>query len=131
MRSCYLGLTVFRMDARFREGIRLFNAGRYFESHEALEDFYRRADETHKPFLEALVQLAAAFRLRAEFGEVKGPVRMARQALIRLESYPPAYLGVKVARLMRAVESWAEAAEKNPAAGTSAPKILLRRFGWF
>ena len=40
------------MDARLREGIRLFNAGRFFESHESLEDFYAGAEPEHKPFVE-------------------------------------------------------------------------------
>jgi predicted metal-dependent hydrolase len=117
------------MDARLREGIRLFNDGRYFQSHEAWEDFYQRAAEADKPFVEALIQLAAALRMRADFGEVKGPVRAARQALIRLENYQPAYLGVKVSALMQAVALWADAAEKAAAAET--PKISMQRFGLF
>ncbi|HEX9443258.1 MAG TPA: DUF309 domain-containing protein [Candidatus Binatia bacterium] len=120
------------MDARLREGIRLFNAGSYFESHVSLEDFYQRTEEVHKPFLEGLIQLAAALRMFRDFDEVKGPVRAARQALIRLENYQPAYLGVKVAALMRAVEEWTDAAEKNAAAAAKkTPRISLQRFGWF
>jgi uncharacterized protein len=120
-----------RVDARLREGIRLFNDGRYFESHEAWEDYYRYAEETHKPFIEALIQMAAAFRMRCDFGEVKGPVRAARQALIRLENYQPVYLGVKVATLIAAVEKWAEAIEKDDRAQAAMPKITTRRFGLF
>ena len=120
------------VDARLREGIRLFNAGRYFDSHESLEDFYRRADESDKPFLEGLIQLAAALRVFRDFDEVKGPVRMARQALIRLENYQPAYLGIKVTGLIGAIETWAAKAEsKTTATAPSVPKISLRRFGWF
>ena len=120
------------MDARLREGIRLFNAGRFFESHEAMEDFYRRADETHKPFVEGLVQLAAALRLAADFGEIKGPARMARQALIRLENYQPACLGVKVTSLIQSIEQWAKQIEADPqTAAPSVPKISLRRFRFF
>ncbi len=119
------------MDARFREGIGLFNDGHYFAAHEAWEDFYRRAEEEHKPFIEALIQLAAAFRMRVDFGEVKGPARASRQALIRLENYRPAYLGVKVAPLMEAVEKWAEASEQAGAAALEMPKISIQRFGLF
>jgi len=119
------------MDARLREGIRLFNDGSYFQSHEAWEDFYQRAAESEKPIVEALIQLAAALRMRADFGEVKGPVRAARQALIRLENYQPAYLGVKVSTLMQAVAEWADASEKDAAASVERPKISLQRFGLF
>ena len=119
------------MDARLREGIGLFNRGHYFAAHEAWEDFYQRAEEAHKPFIEALIQMAAAFRMRVDFGEVKGPVRAARQALIRLENYRPAYLGVKVTPLMAAVEQWAEASEKEVTAAPKMPKISVQRFGLF
>jgi predicted metal-dependent hydrolase len=119
------------MDARLREGIRLFNEGRYFQSHEAWEDFYQRAADSDKPFVEALIQLAAALRMRVDFGEVKGPVRAARQALIRLENYRPTYLGVKVNALMQTVDEWAQASEKDGAAAHEMPKISLQRFGWF
>ena len=120
------------MDARLREGIRLFNAGRFFESHESLEDFYSRADGQHKPFLEGLVQLAAACRMLRDFGEVQGSVRMVRRALIRLENYQPRYLGIRVGDLIGAMEEWAKRAEaEGGVAKTEIPKITLRRFSFF
>ena len=73
-----------------------------------LEDFYLRAEAQHKPFLEGLIQLAAALRMARDFYEVKGPARMVRQALIRLENYQPAYLGIKVTGLIQAMAAWAD-----------------------
>ena len=120
------------MDARLREGIGLFNAGRYFESHESLEDFYLRAEERHKPFVEGLIQLAAAFRLFRDFGETKGPARMVHQAIIRLENYQPTYLGVRVQSVIQAMELWAKEIEANTAAVRDRlPKIRVRRFFLF
>ena len=120
------------MDARLREGIRLFNAGRYFESHESFEDFYLDTEEEHKPFLEGLVQLAAALRLFCDFGEARGPVRMIYQALIRLEDYQPTYLGIRVDRLVRGMEQWARQIEADSGAASTLrqqiPRIPLRRF---
>lgn len=120
------------MDARLREGIRLFNAGRFFESHETLENFYLESADEHKPFLEGLVQLAAAFRIFCDFGEVKGPVRMIYQVLIRLENYQPAYLEIRVRELMESMEAWAKTAETGGSKDlTSIPKIRSSRFGFF
>ena len=120
------------MDARLREGIRLFNAGRFFESHESLEDFYAGAEGQHKPFVEGLIQLAAAWRMFREFGEVEGPVRMARQAVIRLENYQPRYLGIRVSDLIGAMEEWAKRAEAGGGAvKAEIPKIAWRRFFFF
>jgi predicted metal-dependent hydrolase len=121
------------MDARLRDGIRLFNDQQFFASHEVLENFYQDTESDNKPFLEGLIQLAAAFRLFVDFGEVKGPVRMIYQALIRFENFQPAFLQVKVNELCQTVEAWAKAAEAAGAKPTAAtiPKIALQRFGLF
>jgi uncharacterized protein len=121
------------MDARLREGIRLFNDSRFFECHEVLEDLYRQSADENKPFLEGLIQLAAAFRLYCDFGEVRGPVRMIHQALIRFENYQPAFLQIQVQHLCQAAEAWTKAVESAaaPSPASSMPKIQLQRFSFF
>ena len=121
------------MDARLREGIRLFNDRQFFASHEVLEHFYQDTEAENKPFLEGLIQLAAAFRMFSDFGEVKGSVRMIYQALIRFENFQPAFLQVRVADLCQSAEAWAKAAEAvNAVASTETlPKIQLQRFSFF
>ena len=120
------------MDARLREGIKLFNEGRFFESHEALESFYQDTEEANKPFIEGLVQLAAALRIYSDFGEIKGPIRMIYQALIRFENYHPSFLGLRVKELAAAMEAWAKEAETVEGEPFSAiPKIRLRGFSFF
>lgn len=119
------------MDARLREGVGLFNAGRFFECHETLESLYLETEVVNKPFLEGLVQLAAAFRLFTDFGEVKGPVRMVRQALIRFENYQPAFMQVRVAELSASLEAWTSATEAGAAPPPSIPKIKLHGLGLF
>lgn len=121
------------MDARLRDGIRLFNERQFFACHEILEDFYQETDAENKPFLEGLIQLAAAFRMFADFGEIKGPVRMIYQALIRFENFQPAFLQVRVKDLCQAAEAWAKAAEAanvQPSTETI-PKIQFQRFSFF
>ena len=120
------------MDARLREGIGLFNKGRFFESHEILEQLYHETEEVNKPFLEGLVQLAAAFRLYTDFGSTQGAVRMIYQALIRFENYQPFYMRVNVKELCATMEAWAKQAEAAGAKPPSAiPKIRLRGFSFF
>ncbi|HEY7320124.1 MAG TPA: DUF309 domain-containing protein [Candidatus Binatia bacterium] len=119
------------MDARLREGIRLFNAGRFFESHELLEQCYQETDDVNKPFLEALIELAVAFRLHTDFGEIKGPVRMIYQALIRLENYQSAQIGIRIKDLSESMERWAKKAEAAGTAVSSIPKIPLQGFSFF
>ena len=121
------------MDARLRDGIDLFNGGKFFESHEVLEGFYHDTADENKPFLEGLIGLAAAFRLFRDFTETKGSVRMIYQALIRLENYQPAFLQVDVKDLCQGAEAWAKAAEvaEVAPAPSSIPKIKLQRFRFF
>jgi predicted metal-dependent hydrolase len=121
------------MDARLREGISLFNDRRFFECHEVLEALYQEIEAAHKPFIEGLVQLAAAFRMVADFGEIKGPVRMIYQALVRFENYQPDFLQVRVQELSAALESWAKQAEHagSPPSATSFPKIRVQGFRFF
>ena len=120
------------MDARLRDGIRLFNDRQFFECHEILEPFYQETDDENKAFLEGLIQLAAAFRLYCEFGETKGPVRMIHQALIRFENYQPTFLQIQVEKLCRASEAWAQAAEGNGAElAANIPTIQMQRFSFF
>jgi len=121
------------MDARLREGITLFNDARYFECHEVLEAYYQETEEANKAFIEGLIGLAAAYRLFCDFGEVKGPVRLIYQSLIRLESYQPVYLQIRVKEFSEAAEAWAKFAENSgvkPEAATI-PKIPYQRFSFF
>src|ERR1041385_9544993 len=103
------------MDARLREGIRLFNEQRFFECHEILEPYYQETESQNKPFLEGLIQLAAAFRLYREFGEITGPVRMIHQALIRFENYQPSFLEIQVEKLTQAAEAKGTGGEEKRA----------------
>jgi predicted metal-dependent hydrolase len=121
------------MDVRLREGINLFNEQRFFECHEALEALYQEAEVANKPFIEGLIQVAAAFRIFSEFGEVKGPVRMIYQALVRFEHYQPDFLQVRVRELIATLDSWAKQAQQaaRAPAASSIPKIPLQRSGFF
>ena len=121
------------MDARLREGITLFNQGKFFDSHEVWENFYRDTDQENKAFLEGLIGLAAAYRLFCDFGEIRGSARLIYQALIRLENYQPAFLQVQVKDLCQNAEAWAKGAEAAVAkpSASDIPKIKLQRFRFF
>ena len=120
------------MDDRLREGINLFNQGRFFEAHETWEMLYQSAAISDKSFIEGLIQLSTACRLIEDFGEIKGPVKLIYQALIRFENYQPTYLDVKVADLAAAMEAWAKEIESSGARGQKPlPTIAVRRFGFF
>jgi uncharacterized protein len=120
------------MDDRLRKGINLFNNGRFFQAHETWEALYQEAEKKDKPFLEGLIQLSAACRLIEDFGEIKGPVKLIYQALIRFEHYQPTYLKIKVAELAATMEAWAKELEASGVRGHKPiPMIAMRRFRFF
>jgi len=49
-----------QQEERFREGIALFNCGRFFDCHEALEEVWLELSGERKKFLQGLIQAAVA-----------------------------------------------------------------------
>ncbi|WP_243027929.1 DUF309 domain-containing protein [Thermus albus] len=69
----------------------LFQEGRYFEAHEALEEVWREARGEERRFLQGLILLAAALH-QAEKG--RGGLRNLRKAEGKLQGLPSPYLGL-------------------------------------
>jgi len=83
-----------------RRGVRLFNLGRYLGAQVVWEEAWRAAATEERPFLEALVQLAAGLHLRTRRGATRGAVHLLSQALVVLEEYRPAAHGIDVDALL-------------------------------
>lgn len=75
------------------EFLELFGAGRYWESHEALEQAWR---ENGSGFYKGLILYASAF-VHVQRGNAHGIDAQLRKALEALEPYPAGYLGLDVA----------------------------------
>lgn len=80
------------LPAAFREFVRLLRRGDYWESHEALEDRWRK---TGSDFYQGLIIYASAF-VHARRGNPNGVEAQLEKALGYLEPYPGAYHGVDV-----------------------------------
>lgn len=96
-----------------RRGIDLFNAGRYWEAHEAWEEAW--TPDRHGPdrgFYKGLIQIAAGclhYRRRNR----RGAINKWRSGLEQLRPYPHAHREVDLATLERAVESYLKAMEAD------------------
>ncbi len=88
------------VDAPLRRGVRLFNLGRYMAAHEIWETAWRDATDEDRPFLEALVQLAAGLHLRTKRAGTRGAEHLLSQALATLEDFRPARRARDVERLL-------------------------------
>ncbi len=89
--------------ARFREGIGLFNEGRFWHAHEAWEAVWRRKPGEWEYFFKGLIQAAAAFH-QLERGRYRGTAHHLDNACAKLAPFAPEYLGVDTGALLRALE---------------------------
>lgn len=98
----------------FQEGIELFNAGRYFEAHEAWERVWLRSAGEEKLFYQGLIQAAAAL-LHAARHNPEGSRSMYAKACAKLDPLPAEYMGIALGGLRRALRDYF--AEPAPATG--------------
>ena len=81
-----------------REGIRLFNAGEYFEAHEELEHAWNEDQSAARELYRAILQVAVAY-LQIERGNYRGAVKMFLRMRQWFDPLPDVCRGVDVAQL--------------------------------
>lgn len=109
------------------EGLFLFNGGKYFEAHEALEAVWLRATERRKVFLQGLVQVAAAFH-HYTHRNFAGFQSLLEKGCAKLEKFGAEAEGVDLEGLMLDLRRWREPLDptSNPAApAPPLPRIRL------
>lgn len=94
------------------EGLRCYRNREFFLAHEHWEGAWLRADEPEKTFLQALIQVAAAFH-HLERGNREGAASLLGRALRRLDTYPAEFAGVAVADLRASLREWLRALEDH------------------
>jgi predicted metal-dependent hydrolase len=80
-------------------GINFFNAGRYFEAHEAWEDLWRETGGPLRLFYQGLVQAAVGMHHLSK-GNVNGACAQIGKSLDKLRQYPPTFCGVNNSKLI-------------------------------
>src|SRR5687767_11375580 len=78
-------------------GIDLYNAGQYFEAHEAWEAVWLDAPQEERFFYQGLIQITAAF-VHLTRNEYPGTVKLLAEGTAKLELYLPRHLGVETAQ---------------------------------
>jgi uncharacterized protein len=98
------------------KGLECYRSGEFFEAHEQWESVWLACEEPEKTFLQALIQIAAAFHhLRRE--NPLGTASLLRGALRKLGPYANNYGGVAVDSLRESISAWLAAldhGEKSP-----------------
>ena len=108
-----------------QEGLRRFDSGAVFEAHERWESVWLTAQDPEKPFLQALIQVAASFH-HFHRGNRLGTISLLRSALRRLDTYPEAFAGVAVTPLRASLRLWLVALEPpQPSSPPPLPQLQL------
>ncbi len=90
-----------------RRGLALFNDGRFFEAHEALEDAWRAtpSQSDRRRHLQGLVQLAVAFH-HASRQNYAGARSVLSRGLRNLRGAEPSFPNITFAELHPALQEW-------------------------
>ena len=87
------------LDAAWAAGATLFNAGEYWEAHEAWEPLWLRAEGAERRLLGGVILLAAALHKAHKMANPRGGRRNYDKALAHLRHLPERYGGVEVRQL--------------------------------
>jgi predicted metal-dependent hydrolase len=91
-------------------GARLFDAGEFFEAHEAWEKHWLvEKDETRRLLLQGLIQIAAAFHKLVDKDAPEPAARLYAKGLAKLDRCPADLAGADLVRFTTAVRACADA----------------------
>jgi uncharacterized protein len=100
-------------QAYVRLGVALYNAGRFWQAHEAFEFVWRQSAPPERPLWQGLIQAAAAM-LHRERGNRHGLQVQGRAAIAKLEAPAPAGFPVETARFLQGLAACVEAGGPVP-----------------
>jgi len=86
-----------------REGIRLFNEGKYFEAHEALEAAWRAETGRIRELYQGILQVAVVYH-HILCGNYAGAVKVYGRCMKWLNAWPESCRGVQVGQLRTDME---------------------------
>jgi len=87
-----------KLPPHAKEGLRLFNAGEYFEAHEALELAWREETGQVRRLYQGILETAVTY-LRIQRGNYVGAVKVYDRSMKWLRMWPDICCGVNVGKL--------------------------------
>ncbi len=104
------------------EGLARYCAQEFFEAHEYWESAWLKLEEPEKSFLQALIQITAAFH-HLRRGNVVGAHSLLNRSRRRLEQCPPIFGGLFLTPLLHELRAWLAALETGSSRPSSFPQI--------
>ena len=81
-------------------GIDLYNAGHYWNAHEAWEEVWLESERGLRGFYQGLIQISAAF-VHVTRNRYPGGVKLLGEGIEKLEKYPASFMGVELGALVQ------------------------------
>ena len=97
------------------QGLRLFNAGHYFEAHEALEDAWNAESGKVRDLYRGILQIAVAY-LHIIRGNYNGAVKVHERSQKWMRDWPEVCRGIQVGQLRRDAQAMIDVAKEGEAA---------------
>jgi predicted metal-dependent hydrolase len=104
------------------EGLACYGRGEFFETHEHWEIAWLTLEEPEKSFVQALIQVAAAFH-HWQAGNATGTASLLGRALRRLELCPDGFGGIAVRALCGEISAWLRVIQSGEVSELSVPRI--------
>jgi uncharacterized protein len=98
--------------AHLEHGIALFNAGHYFDAHEALEDAWRTCAGEEKLLLQGVTQAAVALHHHST-GNLTGARSVLARALANMSGYAEGSAGLRLVALRKSLVACLETIERS------------------
>jgi predicted metal-dependent hydrolase len=118
------------LHPRAAQGLRLFNAGEYFEAHEALEDAWKAEPGKVRELYRGILQIAVVY-LHITRGNYNGAVKVHGRSRRWLKDWPEICRGIEVGRLRREAETAiAEVLRLGPERISEFDRSLLKPVRW-
>jgi predicted metal-dependent hydrolase len=112
-------------DPRFREAVRLFNAGEWYACHDGFEELWHETSGPLRPVLQGILQIAVA-QLHLERGNRRGAMILTGEGLGRLATVPSPRLGLDLDALRSQARPLLEALQgEGPLDGLPTPCLSV------
>jgi predicted metal-dependent hydrolase len=109
------------------EGVDHFNAGRFFEAHEVLEEVWRSTTPEPKDLLQGLIQVAVGMVHYRDRGRPAVARRVLDKGRRRIEPFRPAALGIDLEALVASVDRWSGWLEHRDGDAPPVPRLAVTR----
>jgi predicted metal-dependent hydrolase len=114
------------MGNAFERGAHLYDAGKFFEAHEAWEERWKTTTDTaERRFLQGLIQIAAAFHQLLVRRSPASAERLLARGLAKLDACPPSVGAMDLAAFRESLRACAVSLANHPEGAVVIPPMRV------